>query len=70
MYFEQIFHNLTVERMNALRKKIQVYRRFFFQTTVLGTCSLKQIMTMTVKIKLLYKFHFVCFDINERYGIG
>ena len=32
-------------------------------------CSVKQILTMIAKIKLLWKSYLVCCDINKRYDI-
>ena len=54
MGFEQDFHDLTFKRMTAMSKKIQsvvdYYRLKLQKLLFLGTCSLKQIVTMIVRI--------------------
>ena len=53
MGFELVFHNLTSKRTTALRKRIQSVVNYSFKLLFLGTCSLKQIVTMIVRVRLL-----------------
>ena len=49
---------------------VSVSCRLYLGLLFLDTCDDKQISTLIVRIKLLQKSCFVCFDINKRYDIG
>ena len=68
MGFEQFFDNLTFKRMDALRNQIQSVVDLL-KLLILDTCDGKHILTIIVRIKLLYESCLVCSDINERYYI-
>ena len=51
--FGEVFDNLTFNYMTTLRRKIQSVADYFFKLLFLAACSLKQILTIIVRIKLL-----------------
>ena len=55
MGFEQVFDNVTFKRVAALRKRFSL-PSIIFKQLFLRTCSLKQILAMIVRIRLLWKF--------------
>ena len=42
MGFKQVFDNLTVKHMDALRKQIQSLADFFFEPLFLDLCNVKE----------------------------
>ena len=69
MGFEQVFDNITVKHMDALRAA-SVSRRLCLELLFLDTWDGKQMLTMIVRNKSLWKSYMVCSDINEKYDIG
>ena len=67
MGFKQVFDNLTVKHMDALRKQIQSLVDYVLNQ-FLDICNVKQILTNR-KDYITLEVYLVCSAINERYDI-
>ena len=70
MGFKQVFDNLTVKHMDALRKQIQSLADFVLNHCFWDLCNVKEILRMITRNNLLQKSYLVSSDINDRYDIG
>ena len=69
MGFTQVFHNLTIKHMDALRKQIQSLANLVLNHCF-GPMECQGILRMIARNNLLQKSYLVASDINERYDIG
>ena len=64
------FSIVIFQAYGCFEEIVPVSRRLCLELLFLDTCKDKQVLTMIVRMKLLYKSYLACSDINERYGIG
>ena len=52
MGFEQVFDNLIFKRNDCFEEKVQSFVDYSLNYCFLGICTLKQIVTMIVRVRL------------------